>query len=56
MIARCRVVGGNPQSAPDVTNNAVTWLARWVQRLIPDRGRMKEAIAKAKALLLDQAQ
>ena len=56
VINRYKVENIPSQSAPDVTNNAVTWLARWVQRLIPDRGRMKEAIAKAKALLLDRAQ
>lgn len=58
VINRCKPEDGNPQTAPEVTNNAVTWLARWAQRLIPDKGIMKEAIskAKAKALLLDQAQ
>lgn len=55
MIARCKVVGGNPQSAPEATNTAVTWLARWTQRVIPDREMVKEAIVKAKVPLLNQA-
>jgi len=55
VIARCKVVRGNPQSAPDVINNAVTRLARWIQRVIPDREMLKEAIVKAKVPLLNQA-
>lgn len=53
MINRCKVEGENPQTAPDVTNNAVTWLAHWIQRVIPDQRLMKEAISQAKTQLLD---
>lgn len=55
VINLCKVVGGSPQSAPDVTNNAVTWLARWLQRLIPGDELMKDTISEARALLLEQA-
>ena len=53
VIQHCKVVGGNPQSAPDVTNNAVTWLARWIQRVIPDQEMIKEAISRARTQLFE---
>lgn len=33
----------------------VTWLARWAQRVIPDRKLMREAIGMAEATLVREA-
>lgn len=55
VIRRCRIMDGNPQLATDIVNNAVTWLARWVQRVIPDWEMMTEAITKSKEQLSSNA-
>lgn len=52
VIESCRVEDGNPNFVPDIINNAVTWLARWAQRVIPDRAMMEDAIDQARGQLL----
>jgi len=47
---------GYPPLVTDVANTAVESLARWLQRVIPDRQLMKEAIAEAEVQLLPEAQ
>ena len=56
VIERCKVTGGTSQLMPEIINNHVTWLARWIQRLIPDWVMMKEALAQAEAQLRREVQ
>ena len=51
VIERCKVDGGNPQFMHEVINNDIAWLARWIQRVIPDWLMMKEAFAQAETKL-----
>lgn len=46
---------GKEDSMPEVLNNLVKWLARWIQRVIPDRKMMMDALAIAEAALLHDA-
>lgn len=52
-IKACKVERENPQLATDIVNDLVTWLARWVQRVISDRRMMEDAIDQAKGYLLE---
>ena len=51
VIERCKVDSKNANSMPDVINNHVMWLARWIQRVTPDCVVMKEALAQAETKL-----
>ncbi len=46
---------GKEDSMAEVMNNLVKWLARWIQRVIPDRKMMMDALAIAEATLLREA-
>lgn len=56
VIERCKVDSKNANSMPDVINNHVMWLARWIQRVTPDCVVMKEALAQAETQLRREAQ
>lgn len=56
VIRRCRIMNGNPQLATDIVNNAVTSLARSIQRVILSGEIMLDAIALAKQQLLHESQ
>ena len=55
VIKRCKVDGGDPNFVPDIINNAVAWFVRWVQRVIPDRAMIEDAIDQARTQLLMEA-
>lgn len=52
VIKRCKVEKGNPRFVTDIVNDLVTWLARWVQRVVSDRAIMEDAIDQARRTLL----
>lgn len=52
VIKRYKPQVGEEHSRADVLNNLVTGLARWAQRVIPDRKLMREAIGVAEATLV----
>jgi hypothetical protein len=54
VIKLCKPVG-QEDPMPEVLNNLVRWLARWTQRVIPDRKMMRESLAMAEATLLREA-
>ena len=43
VIKRCRVQDNKAKLVTDIINNNVTWLARWIQRVFPDR-EIREAV------------
>ncbi len=55
VIKECKVERKNPQFMTDIINDLVTWLARWVQRVISDRTMMEDAIDQARSQLLREA-
>ena len=55
VIKECKVERKNPQFVTDIINDLVAWLARWVQRVIPDRVMTEDAIDKARGQLLREA-
>ncbi len=55
VIKACKVEGGDERSMPDIINDHVTWLARWIQRVIPDPRLMRQALAIAEATLVREA-
>ena len=55
VINRCRVESRQSQTMPNIINNNVTWLSRWIQRVIPDWPTMLEVIDKARGQVLKEA-
>lgn len=55
VIKRCKVEARNPHLMTDVINAHVSWLARWIQRVIPDRAMMEDVIDQARRRLLREA-
>jgi len=55
IIKRCKPHLGNELSIPNVINNNLSWLARWIQMVIPDRKLIEEALATAKVTLEHEA-
>ncbi len=54
VIKLCRPEG-KEDSMADIVNNLVKWLARWIQRVIPDQKMMLDVLALAEAALLREA-
>lgn len=55
VIKRSKVERKNPQFVTDIINDLVTWLARWIQRVIPDRKMMEDAFYRARRQLLRES-
>lgn len=55
LIKRFKTKSKNPGNMAEIINGHVTWLARWIQRVIPDRTMMEDAIDQARGHLLLEA-
>lgn len=55
VIEECKDESAEKASMPDVLNHHVAWLARWIQRIIPDRRLMLDALDAAERKLLREA-
>lgn len=55
VIKRCKVERTNAQFVTDIINYLVTWLARWIQRIISDQAIIENAVDRARGHLLREA-